>query len=184
MGDDDTVVVYGVGGLGSHAVQLASKIFKAKRVIAVDISEGKLEIAARMGASEVVNANSVDPVERIKEITEGRLADVVLDYVGQRKTIENAIRFIGMGGRVVLVGVSPDEIQLSPYKTIIGKEMALIGSDDHLKSELSKLIELIESRKLDLSTSITHKVRLEDVNDGMQIVEGNIGNSICVVVVK
>jgi len=184
VGDDDTVVVYGVGGLGSHAVQLASKIFKAKRVIAVDISEGKLEIAARMGASEVVNANSVDPVERIKEITEGRLADVVLDYVGQRKTIENAIRFIGMGGRVVLVGVSPDEIQLSPYKTIIGKEMALIGSDDHLKSELSKLIELIESRKLDLSTSITHKVRLEDENDGMQIVEGNIGNSIRVVVVK
>jgi len=184
VGDNDTVVVYGVGGLGSHAIQLASKIFKAKRVIAVDISEGKLEIAARMGASEVVNANSVDPVERIEEITEGRLADVVLDYVGQRKTIENAIRFIGMGGRVVLVGVSPDEIQLSPYKTIIGKEMALIGSDDHLKSELSKLIELIESRKLDLSTSITHKVRLEDVNDGMQIVEGNIGNSIRVVVVK
>jgi len=137
-----------------------------------------------MGASEVVNANSVDPVERIEEITEGRLADVVLDYVGQRKTIENAIRFIGMGGRVVLVGVSPDEIQLSPYRTIIGKEMALIGSDDHLKSELSKLIELIESRKLDLSTSITHKVRLEDVNDGMQIVEGNIGNPIRVVVVK
>ncbi|MGA2626909.1 MAG: alcohol dehydrogenase catalytic domain-containing protein [Candidatus Bathyarchaeia archaeon] len=184
VGDNDTVVVYGVGGLGSHAIQLASKIFKAKRVIAVDISEGKLEIAARMGASEVVNANSVDPVERIEEITEGRLADVVLDYVGQRKTIENAIRFIGMGGRVVLVGVSPDEIQLSPYRTIIGKEMALIGSDDHLKSELSKLIELIESRKLDLSTSITHKVRLEDVNDGMQIVEGNIGNPIRVVVVK
>jgi Zn-dependent alcohol dehydrogenase len=46
------------------------------------------------------------------------------------------------------------------------------------------LIELIESRKLDLSTSITHKVRLEDVNDGMQIVEGNIGNPIRVVVVK
>jgi propanol-preferring alcohol dehydrogenase len=89
-----------------------------------------------------------------------------------------------MGGRVVLVGVSSDEIQLSPYRTIIGKEMELIGSDDHLKSELSKLIELVESKKLDLSTSVTNKVRLEDVNEGIRIVEENIGNPIRVVVVK
>jgi len=184
VGNDDTVVVYGVGGLGLHAVQLASKVFKANKVIAVDISEGKLKIATRMGASEVVNATSVDPAERVKEITGGRLADVVLDYVGQKKTVENAIRCIGMGGRVVLVGVSSDEIQLSPYRTIIGKEMELIGSDDHLRSELRKLIELVESRKLDLSGSVTHRVRLEDVNRGMQIVEGNIENPIRVVVVK
>jgi len=184
VGSGDVVVVYGVGGLGAHAVQLASKVFRADEVIAVDISEGKLKTATRMGASEVVNAISVDPVERIKEITHGRLADVVLDYVGQRKTVENAIRCIGMGGRVVLVGVSSDEIQLSPYRTIIGKEMELIGSDDHLKSELSKLMELVESKKLDLSTSVTNKMRLEDVNEGIRIIEENIGNPIRVVVVK
>jgi propanol-preferring alcohol dehydrogenase len=184
VGSGDVVVVYGVGGLGAHAVQLASKVFMADKVIAVDISEGKLKTATRMGASEVVNAISVDPVERIKEITDGRLADVVLDYVGQRKTVENAIGCIGMGGRVVLVGVSSDEIQLSPYRTIIGKEIELIGSDDHLKSELSKLIELVESKKLDLSTSVTNKMRLEEVNEGIRIIEENIGNPIRVVVVK
>jgi 2-desacetyl-2-hydroxyethyl bacteriochlorophyllide A dehydrogenase len=184
VGSGDVVVVYGVGGLGAHAIQLASNVFRANEVIAVDISEGKLKTATRMGASEVVNATSADPAERIKEITDGRLADVVLDYVGQRKTVENAIRCIGMGGRVVLVGVSSDEIQLSPYRTMIGKEMELIGSDDHLKSELSKLIKLVDSKKLDLSTSITNKVRLEDVNEGIRIIEENIGNPIRVVVVK
>jgi threonine dehydrogenase-like Zn-dependent dehydrogenase len=137
-----------------------------------------------MGASAVVNASSLDPAERIGEITGGELADVVVDYVAQRKTIDNDIRSIRMGGRAVLVGVSSDEIQLSPYQTIIGKEMEMIGSDDHTYSELKKLIQLVQSGDLDLSASVTHKVSLDDVNKGLQIVERGIGNPIRVVVTK
>jgi len=184
LAEGDTIVICGIGGLGAHAVQLASRVFGAERVIAIDISEAKLKVASMMGASDVINASSIDPAERIKEITGGKLADVVVDYVAQRKSIENAIRSIRMGGRVVLVGVSSDEIQLSPYRTIIGKEMEMIGSDDHTKSELRQLIQLVQSGKLDLSRSVTHKVQLEDVNRGLQIVEGGIGNPIRVVITK
>lgn len=180
----DVVVICGIGGLGAHAVQLASRIFEAKKVIALDISDAKLKAATRMGASDVVNVSSEDPTKRINEITGGELADLVVDYVAQKKTIDAAIRSIRMGGRIVLVGLSSDEIQLSPYRTIIGKEMEIIGSDDHTKAELRDLIQFVESGRLNLSSSVTHRVRLEDVNTGLEIVERGIGNPIRVVVVK
>jgi Zn-dependent alcohol dehydrogenase len=57
-----------------------------------------------------------------------------------------------------------------------------VGSNDHLKSELAELIQLVSSRRIDLSSSITRKVGLEEVNKGIQILEKNIGNPVRVVV--
>ncbi|MEM1589346.1 MAG: zinc-binding dehydrogenase [Candidatus Bathyarchaeia archaeon] len=179
----ETVVVYGVGGVGIHAVQLAAKVFGAGKVIAVDVSEEKLKAARKVGADEIVNAHEEKPAERIKEITGGRLSDVVLDFVGLKDTIEEAINCAGKGGRILLVGISSDEITISPYKTIIGKEMEIIGVNDHLKSEMIQLINLVESGKIDISNSITHMVTLENVNYGMEILEKKIGNPIKVVVI-
>jgi Zn-dependent alcohol dehydrogenase len=62
--------------------------------------------------------------------------------------------------------------------------MEIIGSDDHTKSELRDLIQFVESGRLNLSSSVTHRVQLEDVNTGLEIVERGIGNPIRVVVVK
>lgn len=180
----DTILINGVGGLGLHAVQLASRVFKAGKVIAVDVLEQKLEAANKLGASELVNSSKTGSGEQIRAITNGALADVVLDFVGRSITIENAIRWTGKGGRLVIVGISQEEVRLSPYSTIIGKEMEVIGVNDHLKSELRQLIELVVSGTLDLSNSITKRVSLEDVNRGMQILSENIGNPIRVVVAR
>ena len=179
----DTVVIYGVGGLGAQAIPLA-KIFKAAKIIAVDISDEKLNLAKRLGADEVVNAATEDPAQRIEETTEGKLADLVLDFVGAAKVIEKEIHCVGKGGRMVLVGIGKDDLRVSPYKTIIGKEMELIGVNDHLRSELAQLIDLVGSGGMDLSTSITHRVHLDEVNTGFKILEERIGNPIRVVVVK
>ena len=179
----DTVVIFGVGGLGAQAIPLA-KIFKAAKIIAVDISDEKLNLAKRLGADEVVNAATEDPAQRIEETTEGKLADLVLDFVGAAKVIEKEIHCVGKGGRMVLVGIGKDDLRVSPYKTIIGKEMELIGVNDHLRSELAQLIDLVGSGGMDLSTSITHRVHLDEVNTGFKILEERIGNPIRVVVVK
>jgi propanol-preferring alcohol dehydrogenase len=178
----DIVMVNGIGGLGAHVLKLA-KIFQAAKVIAVDVSDEKLKLAKKLGADEVVNAATEDPAERMKEITEGRLADVVVDLVGVG-TIEKAIDCVGKGGRMVLVGIGQKEMRISPYRTIIGKEMDLIGVNDHLGSELTELIQLVSSGKLDLSTSITHRVSLEDVNSGFEILEKKIGNPIRIVIIR
>jgi len=180
----ETVVIYGVGGLGVHAIQLASKVFGAGKIIAVDILEEKLKLAKRFGADEVVNAKEEDPVKRIRELTNGRLADVALDFVGLRETVRNTVECVGKGGRAVIVGISQDEIRLSPYRTLIGKEMELVGVNDHLKSELTQLIKLVDSRRIDLSNSVTHKFSLEEVNQGMETLEKNVELPIRVVIVQ
>lgn len=180
----ETVVVYGVGGVGLHAIQLAAEIFKAGNVIAVDISEGKLRLAEKLGAKEVVNAAEEDPVERVREMTDGKLADVALDFVGLRETIEKAIHCVGKGGKIVMVGIGTEEITVSPYKTLIGKEMEFIGVNDHLKVETAQLIEFVDSGRIDISGSITHRISLDDVNRGIEIVEKRMGEPIRVVVVQ
>lgn len=180
----DTVVIYGVGGLGIQAVQLAANIFGAGKVIAIDLFNEKLNLAKKLGADEVVNAAREDPVKSIEGITNGRLANVVLDFVGRKKTIEKAIESVGKSGRMVMVGIGPEDIQVSPYKAIIGKEMEIIGVNDHLKSELFQLITLTSAGKLDFSTSITHRISLDDLNRGIEILEKNIGNPIRVVAVQ
>lgn len=180
----DTVLINGAGGLGLQAVQLAARIFNAREVIAVDVLDEKLKVASKLGASALVNPTKEDPVKRIREMTNGRLVDVVLDFVGRRVTMENAIQWTGKGGRLVAVGISPEEVRLHPYTTIIGKEMEIIGVNDHLKSELAQLVEYVASGKLDFSSSVTHRVSLEEVNRGMQILTENIGNPIRVVVTK
>ena len=178
----DTVVICGVGGLGVHAVQLAAAVFKARYVIAVDMLDHKLSLAQRLGAKGVVNASVEDPAEKVREMTDGSGAEVVLDFVGRQSTIQKSVDCAGKGGRIAVVGISSEELQISPYSTIIGKEVELLGVDDHLKSELTELIELVSRGKIDLSSSITHRVKLEEVNHGIEILEKNIGTPIRVVV--
>jgi len=178
----DIVLIYGVGGLGVHAVQLAAAVFRAQSVLVVDMLDYKLSLAQKLGAKGVVNASRDDPAEKISELTDGIGADVVLDFVGRRATIQKSIDCASKGGRIVVVGISSEELQISPYSTIIGKEVELIGVNDHLKSELTELIELVSRGRMDLSTSITHRVKLEEVNQGMQILERNIGTPIRVVI--
>jgi 2-desacetyl-2-hydroxyethyl bacteriochlorophyllide A dehydrogenase len=180
----DTVVLFGVGGLGLHAVQLAANAFKAGLIIAVDIQDWKLKQARSFGAKETVNAANQDVSEAIKKATDGQFADVVVDFVGHETTVRQAISSVGKGGRMVLVGIGAKSIQLSPYETIIGKEMEIVGVDDHLRTELIQLIKLVRNGRLDLSRSVTHKVALADINSGFEILESNRENVIRIVVTK
>ena len=180
----DTIVLIGVGGLGLHAVQLAAKAFKAGLIIAVDLQGWKLKQARNLGAKETVNATNQDVTEAIKKATDGEFADVVVDFVGHETTIKQAVSSVGKGGRMVLVGIGAKSIQLSPYETIIGKEMEIVGVDDHLKTELIQLVKLVRNGTVDLSRSVTHKVALEDINCGFEILESNRENITRIVATK
>ncbi len=180
----DHVVVFGVGGLGAHAIQLASKIFKSASVTAVDLLEAKLVLAKMLGATAVVNGSERDPVETVRRTTDGRLADVVIDFVGQERTMEKAVECVGKGGRMVLVGIGARQMRLQPYRMIIGKEMEIVGVNDHLKTELVQLVKMVDSGRIDLSKSVTHRVSLEEINSGIHILEENLGNPVRVVVTE
>ena len=159
---EDTVIILGVGGLGMHAVQLAKRIFHARKVVALDRFDWKLKEAKRRGADATVNTRSIVGLPP---------ADLVLDFVGSETTIRQGLDYVGMGGRLVVIGIGARSMTFSPYRTLIGKEIDIIGVDDHLKTELRELVYFVESRRLDLSHSITHRVRLEEINEGLRILE-------------
>ena len=155
----ETAAIIGVGGLGMSAVQLA-RAFGALTVIAVDIREESLDFATRFGAIPV-NAGKVDPVEEIRRLTGGRGADVAVELVGSSRTMHQAVKCLAPLGRAVLVGITRDPLTLDTYQEVLGGETQVIGSNDHLLSELPTVIEMARRGILDTTRVVTRSIPLD-----------------------
>jgi propanol-preferring alcohol dehydrogenase len=156
----ETVAVYGAGGLGASAVQLA-RALGAGEVFAVDIQIEKLDLARKFGAVPV-NAKEADPVKRILELTGGRGVDVALELVGLPVTMRQSVLCLAIHGRAALVGITDKSFEVSPYRELLGKEAEIIGVSDHLANEMPALIEFARQGKLDLSEVVTRTVPLAE----------------------
>jgi 2-desacetyl-2-hydroxyethyl bacteriochlorophyllide A dehydrogenase len=177
----ERVAVFGCGGLGIHGVQIA-KICGASLVIGVDTIDSALERAKKVGADEVINPRGEKPVEKIKMMTGGMGADLVLEFIGLKDTIEQAIGCVRSGGRVVVVGLGPDAISLPPPAAFVRSELSFLGSYGSSTSEIQSVIDLVASGKLNLSGSITKRFPLEEVNKGLEHLYKKIGNPIRIVI--
>lgn len=155
----ESVAVIGVGGLGISAVQLA-RALGARDVFAVDLDPAKVAMAARYGAM-AIPAREVDPVKEIRARTNGRGVDVALELVGAPATMRQALQMCGVHGRAVIAGISRNPMEVDSYRELIGPEAELIGSNDHLLSELPLLLELASRNALDLSEVVVQTVPLE-----------------------
>jgi 2-desacetyl-2-hydroxyethyl bacteriochlorophyllide A dehydrogenase len=155
----ETVAVFGTGGLGISAIQLA-KAMGALDIYAVDINPSKLQLAETFGAIPV-NASSSDPVAEIRRLTGSKGVDVALEVIGLPQTMRQAVQSLGNLGRVVLVGIAGKPLELDTYTEVLGKEAEVIGCNDHLLQELPLLIELARRKKLDLSAAVTRTVPLD-----------------------
>jgi propanol-preferring alcohol dehydrogenase len=143
----ETVAVFGVGGLGMSAIQLA-KAMGAVDVYAVDIQQDKLELASEYNAIPI-DASRVDAVEELNRLTKGKGVDVSLEMIGLRKTMEQSIACVGNLGRAVLVGLNQHPIEVDTYTQVLGKEAEIIGSNDHLLQELPLLVDMTRRGILD-----------------------------------
>jgi propanol-preferring alcohol dehydrogenase len=157
--DGETVAVFGVGGLGLSAIQLA-KALGAGEVYAVDIQRDKLELASEYGAVPV-DASRVEATEELRLLTKGKGVDVALEMIGLSKTMEQAIGSLGALGRAVIVGLSQSPLSVHPYRTLIGYEAEIIGSNDHLLQELPLLIDMVRQKKLDTSRVVSQTLPLD-----------------------
>ena len=155
----ETVAVFGVGGLGLSAIQLA-KALGAVEVYAVDIKQDKLELASEYGAIPV-NGSRTDPVEEIRKLTAGKGVDVALEMIGLPVTMKQTIESLGVLGRAVIVGLSQVPLEIHPYQTLIGYEAEVIGSNDHLLQELPVLIDLARRNVLDTSHVVSQRIPLD-----------------------
>jgi propanol-preferring alcohol dehydrogenase len=155
----ESVAVFGVGGLGMSAVQLA-RALGAMDIFAVDTKAGKLRLAEEYGAIPI-DASAVDPAAEIRRLSGGRGVDVALELVGLPQTVQQAVLSLGVFGRAVLVGLSDRPFELNAYRDLIMKEAQVIGCADHLMQELPLLVELVRRGALDLSSVITQTVELD-----------------------
>jgi propanol-preferring alcohol dehydrogenase len=155
----ETVAIFGAGGLGISAIQLA-RHFGAAQIFAVDINPVKLELAERFEAI-AINPAAGDPVAQLREMTNGRGVDVALELVGLPLTMQQAVRSLAILGRAALVGLTRESFSVAPYLELLNKEAEIIGVSDHLASEIPVLLELARTGKLDLSHGIIRAVPLE-----------------------
>jgi S-(hydroxymethyl)mycothiol dehydrogenase len=180
----DTVAVIGCGGVGDAAIA-ASALAGARAVIAVDVDPRKLEWAKGFGATHTVNSRERDPVEAIKELTEGNGADVVVEAVGLPETYRQAFFARDLAGILVQVGV-PD-----PAMTIELPMIELFGRGGALKSswygdclptrDFPVLIDLYLKGKFDLDGFVSETIGLGDVEEAFARMErGEVLRSVVV----
>ncbi|MBU6313325.1 MAG: S-(hydroxymethyl)mycothiol dehydrogenase [Actinomycetales bacterium] len=162
----DSVAIIGCGGVGDAAIA-GARLAGARTIIAVDIDDRKLELAKQFGATHTVNSRNVDPVEAIREATEGFGADVVIEAIGRPETYEQAFFARDLAGTVVLVGVPEPDMRLDlPLIEYFGRGGALKSSwyGDCLPSrDFPMLIDLYLQGRLPLDRFVSERIGIGDV---------------------
>jgi len=164
----DSVAVIGCGGVGNAAI-LGSVLAGARTVIAVDVDDRKLDWARGFGATDTVNSRSTDPVEKIKDLTEGNGADVVIEAVGRPETYQQAFYARDLAGTVVLVGVPTPEMRLElPLLDVFGRGGSLKSSwyGDCLPTrDFPMLVDLHLQGRLPLEKFVSETIALDEVEE-------------------
>ncbi|MBC8205169.1 MAG: zinc-binding dehydrogenase [FCB group bacterium] len=162
----DNVVVFGCGGVGINAVQIAAAV--GASVIAVDIVPEKLAAAKRFGANAVINAKEVERIDKIIKKMTGGGADVTFEVIGNPSTIQQAFSCIRKGGRTVVVGYTNKNVEL-PASKIMFFEQEVIGSLGCRPVDYPKIIEMARTGKIKIKELVTHKFPLEKINDAFDL---------------
>jgi S-(hydroxymethyl)glutathione dehydrogenase / alcohol dehydrogenase len=166
----ESVVVFGVGGVGLAAV-MAARLTTANPIIAIDLDQKKLDIALGLGATHVIDARQQDTKNVLRSLLGDEGADVVIETTGVRSVIETAYSICSPIGRTVLVGV-PDPKDPASIPTLplhFGKK--LIGSHGGSSKphiDIPRLVRLVEQGKLDLSTIPLTERPLSEINGAIK----------------
>ena len=180
----DSVAVFGCGGVGDAAIE-GSRLAGAHTIIAVDIDDKKLEWAKEFGATHVVDSTKVDPIEAIREITDGNGVDVAIEAIGLPITYEQAFYSRDLAGTVVLVGVPNPEMKIElPMIEIFGRGGTLKSSwyGDCLPSrDFPMLIDLYLQGRLELDRFVSETIGLDEVEEAFHKMErGEVLRSVVV----
>jgi propanol-preferring alcohol dehydrogenase len=164
-----SVAVFGCGGLGLAAIQMASAV--GANVLAVDIFDKKLETAKKFGATQTLNAKGVENVPKaIRKMIGGGGAEVSMEVIGSPKTIQQAFDATRSGGKVIVVGYSHEDATINAGRLMF-RELEVIGSLGCPLQDFPKLLDLIKIGKLKVKEMVTHRYKLEDINEGLAFLE-------------
>ncbi|MCU0578672.1 MAG: zinc-binding dehydrogenase [Desulfobacterota bacterium] len=181
LAQGETVAVIGCGGLGLHAVQLA-KVLGAGLVVGLDLSDQALERARARGADRVIRNDQADPAAVLREAAGGEGVDLSVECIGRPETIALAAAGLRTGGRAVIVGLGAAPIACLPPTEFVRREIELRGSYAFTTREIAEVVALVAGGRLNLADSVSRRVPLEGVNEGLQALHEKIGDPIRIVV--
>jgi S-(hydroxymethyl)glutathione dehydrogenase/alcohol dehydrogenase len=165
-----TVAVFGCGGVGLSIVQ-GARIGGARQIIGVDVFDGKLELAKRVGATHVVNGAQDDPVKAVRALTGGAGVDHAFEAVGNAKLVRQAIESLAIRGTATIVGVLPPDATIEfPWMAIRPEcrvQTSRMGSN-RFRVDIPRYLEFYRQGRLLLDEMVTHRRRLGDINDAFR----------------
>ncbi len=164
----ESAAVIGCGGVGNAAIA-GARLAGATTIIAVDVDERKLDQAKALGATHTVNSKVMDPVEAVRQLTDGNGADVVVEAVGRPETYEQAFYMRDLAGRVVLVGVPTPEMKIElPLAEVFGRGGSLKSSwygDCLPERDFPMLVSLYEQGRFPLDAFVTERIGIDDIEE-------------------
>jgi S-(hydroxymethyl)glutathione dehydrogenase / alcohol dehydrogenase len=168
-----SVAVFGCGGIGLSAVNGAA-IAGADRIIAIDTISSKLDVARQMGATDVINASNVDPVEAIKDLTGGGV-EYSFEAVGLKLTAEQSFQSLRAGGTATIIGMVPFGMKIELHGYDFLRERKIQGSSmgsNRFRVDMPRLLNAWKKGDLKLDYLISSHIGLDDINDGYANLKG------------
>jgi alcohol dehydrogenase len=172
-----SVAVIGLGGVGLSVV-LGARLAGARQIVAVDLSDDKLAYATKLGATHAINAGSADAVAEIRRIA-GNGVDVAFEMAGSVPALELAYAATARGGSTVTAGLPhPDKrMSLSPL-ALVAEERTLKGSyvgSSAPQRDVPRMIALFRAGRLPVDQLLTHRLKLEEINEGFDRLREGVG---------
>lgn len=179
----DSVAILGAGPIALQIAQVA-KATGAGYVMMTDVLDYRLELAKRLAADIVINPTREDPVQRIKQATDGEGADVVIEVVGSSKTILQTMDLVRVGGRILVAGLSVESFVTEPptfWMRQLLKEVTIETSRSYAANDWSATMKLASRGAIDCSALVTHRFRLEDASRAYEVADKKLENSMKVI---
>lgn len=161
----DKVAVFGCGGVGLGAI--AASHFSGATTIAVDVDDGKLEIAKKAGAQHTINTSQDSLHDRLQELTGGHGPGVVIEAIGLPQTFRAAVEEVAFSGRVVYIGYAKEPVT---YETrlFVEKELDISGSRNALPQDFQRVIQMLEARQFPVEQAVGAIIPLEEAPHVLQ----------------
>ena len=139
----------------------------------MDVREDKLKAARALGATDVIDGRSPEPLAQLQAMTGGRGVDVAIEAIGRPETVLQAFQMAADGGRVVLVGVAPmDAVAPIPITRLVRRGIQMVGSFGcRVRTDMPDLIAMAAAGRIEVGASITRRYRLDQVNDAFEAME-------------
>ena len=175
------VAVFGCGGVGLFAVQGAA-LAGAGKVIAVDTNPAKLDLARRLGATDVVDASQVDPVAAVRELSNGGV-DYSFEVIGNPRTVAQAFDVLDLGGLATVVGLMPagTKVEIPADGLMFRKLQGTSMGSTRPRIDIPRYVDFYLSGRLRLDELISRTIPLEEVNEAFRALEqGSVARSVIV----